>query len=336
MTRDLTEAELLERARAWTPIDEDLEGVEPRLAGLILGLRRTFAGNDVPRSEEWHVPEGVECDRDVVFDPDSPAGRISVFYPREAVVRGGHAIPAYVDIHGGGFVYGSHRLNDFFCAHLASHGCVVFNVDYPLATRATFVDVLGHIARALRWIGENGDRWPCRTDRLFLTGDSAGGTLAFYTTLIHANPGFAERLGVDAAPVRVGGTALVSALCDISPYIASEPHTAAGPDDLMAALGPTFFACLGPDRRDDFSLASLVGDWELPPLYLVTSSDDFLQADALALGAELARHGNRFIIDDYFAAPGVSLGHVFPVGFPHLGEGREVVEKIARFAYDQL
>lgn len=80
----------------------------------------------------------------------------------------------------------------------------------------------------------------------------------------------------------------------------------------------------------------MVRELTFPPLYLCTSSDDFIEAETLAFATQLSRAGKPFILDDWAPAPGHSLGHVFPVCTTWLPESVTVLERIREFSYGQL
>lgn len=57
-------------------------------------------------------------------------------------------------------------------------------------------------------------------------------------------------------------------------------------------------------------MEEMVRELMFPPLYLCTSSDDFIEAETLAFATQLSRAGKPFILDDWAPAPGHSLGRL--------------------------
>ena len=92
---------------------------------------------------------------------------------------------------------------------------------------------------------------------------------------------------------------------------------------LERMLGTEFFA--GLDAADPTYLTpeGIVGNVDLPPLFLLTSSDDFLEADALALATALSRKGADFELNDRKVGRHESLGHVYPIGMTWLDESQQ-------------
>ena len=74
---------------------------------------------------------------------------------------------------------------------------------------------------------------------------------------------------------------------------------------------------------------SLAFNVNLPPLFIVTCGDDFLEADNLALAAALARKGADFELFDPKPRRHETLGHVFVIGMPWLDESVECFERCA-------
>ena len=61
---------------------------------------------------------------------------------------------------------------------LASHGMVVFVINYRLAPEAAHPAQIIDCKRALLWVKQNCERWNGDPNRVFVTGESAGGHLA--------------------------------------------------------------------------------------------------------------------------------------------------------------
>ena len=196
-----------------------------------------------------------------------------------------------LDIHGGGWVVGSAGLNDHLNADLAAEAdLAVISVDYRLLSEPGGVlmqHALSDCAAAGRWLADNALR-RFGTDRLFLSGQSAGAHLAALTAVTLRDEGLA---GI------FRGCVLTYGVYDMS---GTPSARAAGPETLVLN-GPTLAADLGrltPDRdeagrrRPDISplYADLHG---MPPALFVSGDldplrdDSRLMADAWPADAEL-------------------------------------------------
>lgn len=198
--------DMLRNAERWTETTGDLEGVPENLLPGILGMRFGAIAIDTPRSERWSTPEDIDVIADLAYLPDggydTAAGAcrghlLDLYLPHDAVLRGGHTLPVYIDIHGGGFTYGYKELNRNFNVHLAEQGFAVFSLNYRPAPQTDLRGQLADIQAALRWIAAHMADYPVNPNAVFLTGDSAGGALTLLTLAIENNAEAAAAFGVD-------------------------------------------------------------------------------------------------------------------------------------------
>ncbi len=91
--------------------------------------------------------------------------------------------PAYIYIHGGGFVIGSLRELDKLYRQMAAEiGCKLFLVDYRLAPENPFPIPLMDSYRAVEWVYHNRDQFELDPNIFMIGGDSAGGNLSAVIT----------------------------------------------------------------------------------------------------------------------------------------------------------
>lgn len=93
--------------------------------------------------------------------------------------------PAFLDIHGGGFVMGTLDMEHGFAAQVARElGAVVAVVDYRLAPEDPFPAGLEDCYAALVWLRAEAVTLGIDADRIAVGGQSAGGGLAAATALL--------------------------------------------------------------------------------------------------------------------------------------------------------
>jgi acetyl esterase/lipase len=342
--------DMLRNAERWTETTGDLEGVPENLLPGILGMRFGAIAIDTPRSERWSTPEDIDVIADLAYLPDggydTAAGAcrghlLDLYLPHDAVLRGGHTLPVYIDIHGGGFTYGYKELNRNFNVHLAEQGFAVFSLNYRPAPQTDLRGQLADIQAALRWIAAHMADYPVNPNAVFLTGDSAGGALTLLTLAIENNAEAAAAFGVDKpSGIRFAGAAPVCGAYSSASLetmgrkltVGYDPNRRIG---LEQMLGVDFFAGLEAADPKFLTAEGLAFNIDLPPLLIITCGDDFLEADNLALAAALSRKGADFELFDPKPRRHETLGHVFVIGMPWLEESRECLDRIRRFSYER-
>jgi acetyl esterase/lipase len=105
--------------------------------------------------------------------------------------------PAVIQVHGGGWIFGSRMEQGIpLLNHLAANGWVGFNIDYRLSPRATWPDHVIDVKRAIAWVRAHADELGIDPGRIALTGGSAGGHLVAHAALTANDatyqPGFEE------------------------------------------------------------------------------------------------------------------------------------------------
>ncbi|WP_239512361.1 alpha/beta hydrolase [Bifidobacterium aerophilum] len=344
------DARLAERLSRWTEIDGDLASMPADRARMFRMNRYQTALFDLPRSEYWHDPDGVDAICDIAYLPDGGTDRtagqcrghlLDIYLPHEATVRGGHTTPVYVDIHGGGFTYGYKELNRNFNTHLAARGFAVVSLNYRPAPQTDLKGQLADVQAALRWLRTHLDEYPVNPDAVFVTGDSAGGALALLTLAIENDEDAACAFGIaQPSGLRFSGGTLVCGVYSLASAATASRDGMSGigydPSKrlmLEQLLGGEFFAGLDAADPTYLTAEGIVSAVDLPPLFILTSSDDFLEADSLALATALSRKGSDFELSDRKTGRHETLGHVYPVGMTWLDESQQALDAIARFSF---
>lgn len=110
-------------------------------------------------------------------------GSINVrIYKQEKVTA---KAPALFYIHGGGYFGGSIDNVENICrAYADKSGYTVFSVDYSLSPEKPFPAGLLDCYRAVKWAYDNAEALNIDADKIFISGDSAGGNLSITTSMI--------------------------------------------------------------------------------------------------------------------------------------------------------
>lgn len=211
-------------------------GVSPPAAANVVvediyGFLRVLSDGTVLRSPEQPVfcPDTFPSShpsvqwKEAVYDKAKDL-RVRMYKPSSAVGVGeaaGKKLPVLVHFHGGGFCLGSCTWANVhaFCLRLAADaGAVVLSAGYRLAPEHRLPTAVDDGVGFLRWlrdqsVGTAADGWLTEAadfGRVFVTGDSAGGTIAHHLA-VRAGQAATKRgeVDLDLRPVTVRGYVLL-------------------------------------------------------------------------------------------------------------------------------
>ncbi len=116
---------------------------------------------------------------------DNWESRIDLYVPRQAP----GSTPVLMYIHGGGWVGGSKEGSSLRLAPWLEMGWAVVNVEYRLGQVARAPAAVEDCLCALRWVIASAEEYGFDTERIVVTGNSAGGHLALTTGILPASAG---------------------------------------------------------------------------------------------------------------------------------------------------
>ncbi|WP_159518292.1 alpha/beta hydrolase [Sunxiuqinia indica] len=109
--------------------------------------------------------------------PDTPFGKrdlhVDLFHPKKE-----GKYPALILVHGGGWRSGDKSLQVPMAKAIAEQGFVTVAVEYQLSLEAKYPAAIHNIKAAIRWMRANADKYHIDSDRIAISGCSAGGQLA--------------------------------------------------------------------------------------------------------------------------------------------------------------
>ena len=203
-------------------------------------------------------------------------------------------LPAYVTMHGGGFVMGSAELDDTWCPVIAERaGCVVVNIDYHLAPEYKFPTALYECYDIVKWLYENPSVLPIDKDRIAVGGNSAGGNLAAALCILNK-----ER---EQIPI-------VKQVLNYPPLdLATDPelkfkHKKAIPPRLAKLFNESYLKTMK-DAENPLVSPIYAEDLEdLPPALIITAEFDSLADEANYYASQLLEAGVRVKTKKYLGA----------------------------------
>ena len=269
---------------------------------------KAMTAGDAAHLASQVLPDDVSRLKDIAYVNDGDAAHLlDIYTPADA--EEGAALPVIVDFHGGGLYYGNKENNECRDMLLAPQGFAVVNTNYRLVPAVSFPAQLADAMAVLDWVRDHGAEYGLDAERVCVTGDSAGGLgLRQFGIDVHA-------LVVTSGMFRLQGGVHANAL---SYYMEGYLQTPADHIKVNPYL----------------DLDKLIVDGDVPPIYMITSVEDFIADNTYELARILhARHKDH-AMSVWPKGRERVLGHVFNIvqaGDPEAGEAHQVICDIADY-----
>lgn len=298
---------------------DSAKGLENDIIVKIMQVSWKFCDkSDKKRMATQTPPENVVKVKDVEYlDDGNPYHKFDVFYPEGTIPKEG--LPVIIDIHGGGWMYASKDLNEYYCMELANKGYCVFSISYRLVPDVTVYEQIKDCTDALAYINSNMKNYPANKKTVMLTGDSAGGQLALYSTILNNNPDAREIFGT------------VDTKLNIKCLLLTSPVTYAKSGGWFSIYtkkmwGKDYKAKAAYNYMDLDEIMELANN--MPPTYFITSSGDTLAHDQTVNAYNyFADKGYECEIQDFTdLKDGKKLPHVFSVLDPFDEYGQKAID----------
>ncbi len=249
------------------------------LQGKILIKMSTKA--DTARDAGLTIPEEFVYERGISYGSDPEFQDLDICYPKEHEGK----LPVIVSVHGGGYVYGSTSVYQFYCADLARRGFAVINFNYRLAPKYKYPAPLEDLNSVFGWLLSPACRetYPVDTDRIFLLGDSAGAQIASQYAAMLTNPEYAKLFSFSLPKFQILGLGLNCGIYDMMAQI----RETKGKGVMKDYLGN-----LAKNPGKDLDVLSFITK-DYPPAYLITSEADSMKPNAKPMQEFLQQKGIR-------------------------------------------
>lgn len=298
---------------------DSTKGLENDIIVKIMQVSWKFCDkSDKKRMATQTPPENVVKVKDVEYlDDGNPYHKFDVFYPEGTIPKEG--LPVIIDIHGGGWMYASKDLNENYCMELANKGYCVFSISYRLVPDVTVYEQIKDCTDALAYINSNMKNYPANKKTVMLTGDSAGGQLALYSTILNNNPDAREIFGTVDTKLNIKCLLLTSPVT----YAKSGGWFSIYTKKMWGEDYKTKAAYNYMDLDEIMELAN-----NMPPTYFITSSGDTLAHDQTVNAYNyFADKGYECEIQDFTdLREGKKLPHVFSVLDPFDEYGQKAID----------
>ena len=121
--------------------------------------------------------KAVHRNKHIVYNStktDEAIQELNIFAPSEK----NKLKPVYIFVHGGKWNSGNKKLYSYFGSRMARKGIVTVIPDYPKSPNAGYNEMAEDIAAAVKWVRNNITAYGGDSNRIFISGHSAGGHLA--------------------------------------------------------------------------------------------------------------------------------------------------------------
>jgi acetyl esterase/lipase len=220
-----------------------------------------------PDGETFATVDGEDFDADIYW----PRGQAPVGSATTPGTR-----PSVVFVHGGAFVGGNLGSRVRLFEELASRGYTVFDIEYRLAPPPRWAQAPADVLCALAWLRESAPRFGLDPEKVFLMGESAGGSLALvagYAAGATGASGAAIEPSCEGDPIVPAGIIAVAPAADLAGIWKDGTLEAAGLRFPEAYIGGT--PAEYPERYEAASPFAYLRPG-LPPTLLIGGANDHL------------------------------------------------------------
>ena len=261
--------------------------------------RAQWQALDKKRDGGLTYPEDVVRRTDLRYG-DYPENLLDVYFPEGTA----GPLPTIVNVHGGGWFYGSKLLYSHYCTRLARRGFTVVNYDYRLAPDYKYPAPVEDGCKVLRWMQAHAGEHFIDLDNVFMVGDSAGGQIAFQLLTILTNPAYAALFPFSPPEgFRVMGCGL-NCGCYFIPL--NRFLTPKRMGAIFEAYFPDDFFPLVPSLKAHKYLTA-----DFPPAFVMSARYDYLRLMAAPLHRCLKKAGAQSVLKIYGTRKEKEAGHVF-------------------------
>lgn len=251
-------------------------------------IRTSWKQNDDRRDSglPTEIPE-VKRINNLQYGSDEKWNLLDLYIPNNVTGK----IPVIINIHGGGYVYGTKETYQFYGLGMAKRGFAFVNPNYRMGPEVQYPAALDDVNRYIHWIDEHADEYNLDRNNVFLIGDSAGGQMAEQYTAILTNPEYRKEMGYELSNLKFRAVALNSPATFIT-----DPEVG-----LMAGATSAYFT--EEVQKDAKKMQQLhVEDYitnDFLPTFITTANQDFIHDCAIRLDGFLRAKGVEVICKSF-------------------------------------
>ena len=240
---------------------------------------------DKKRDEGLEIPEDIEYVRNVRYGENKKYHTLDICWPKSVESRPVNVqkdkLPVIISVHGGGYVYGSKEVYQFYAASLAQRGFTVVNFNYRLAPKYKFPAPLEDLNTVISWLLEHQKEYPVDMQKVFLVGDSAGAQIVAQYGAMYSNKEYASVMEMDVPKFTLKALGLCCGTYDLK-----KRALEADGKGLMRDY-------LGKDVRKYGEKLNVLNyiTADYPPAYLFSANGDYLKEECRPMAELLKSKG---------------------------------------------
>lgn len=166
--------------------------------------------------------ENIYSVKDITYSDIDPKMTVGDLYFNPEILKDGKKHPIILNIHGGGFVMGDKEYRKTLSELYASRGYYVYNVNYRMPPAVNIFGCIEDSVNAANHINSLAEEYSIDTDKIFISGDSAGAFLAAYLGALRFNEGLNEELHVPEIKIDIAGLVLNSGPYDLKAMLSAK------------------------------------------------------------------------------------------------------------------
>lgn len=298
---------------------------------LYLRAKVQIEAEDAKRIAQETPPGGISREEYTYVQDGDPLHRLNLYKPESRPDTA--VLPLVIDIHGGGWICGDKDTNNNFCSHLASEGIAVAAPSYRTVDRCTLREQIQDIFAFFHWVDVHHEAHGLCTERVFLTGDSAGAQLALLAHCINRDPELQELFYVAPVHFCIKGLILNHGVCYLK-EAANFPNRQLlsryflNPGLLEMLYGKNY------PKSPLYLYTAVPGSYlsrqaSLPPILLITGKgDSAFSYQTIKLYRELQARG---VDCQLYEEESPDAGHVFNIAYPDSEAGKRCNLFISHF-----
>jgi len=246
------------------------------------------------------IPNDIERRVNISYGKHGKWNLLDVYYPKGTA----GLLPTIVSIHGGGYVYGSKELYQYYCMDLARRGFTVVNFNYRLVPKISFPMPVVETNEVMKWVCANAGEYCIDLNNVFFVGDSAGAQIAGQYATIITSPEYAGLFDIEVPGFKLKAVGLNCGMYE-------KFH------EMESALPGLIYDYFGKDpllHGDKINMAKYING-NFPPAFITSAENDFLLPCARPMFDLLRAKNVECVCEIYGTKERKDIAHVFHLNF---------------------